>query len=564
MLATLAIRDFAIIDQLKVEFAPGLTVLTGETGAGKTILVQALHLLLGGRASADMIRTDHESAEVEAEYRLPEASRVALRLKQLDLDDAGRFHVRRVIYRSGRNRAYVNGRALPVARLSEITRGLVDISGQHEHVELTDEECHRDILDAFGGLTGLRNGVGEAVRQFVAREKELEALVAKSSQRAEREEYLQFAIKRIDEVDPKADEDEALKVERSRLKNAKQIVDRMHQALGLLYERDGSAVENMGKAGTHLLGLVPLDPGIRSLHERLELALRQVEDLARDLEYSLRGLDADPARLEEIEERMAALNGLMRTHGPDLQAVLEKRTAMAGELASLEDLGGKREELTEQRKAALDLAMQKAKALSARRGQVARRLAKRLEEELSGLAMPEARFEVAVDCPRSPDPGHLQEWGLDKVRFLLSANPGEDPRPLSRVASGGELSRVLLALKAVLSDIDPVPTYVFDEVDSGVGGAVAEVIGAKLAAVSSRHQVVCITHLPQIAAYASQHMVVTKRKAGRRTVSEVELLVEEKRVEEVARMVGGVKITDKARSHARELLGQARKSKRRL
>jgi DNA repair protein RecN (Recombination protein N) len=479
----------------------------------------------------------------------------------LELPDRNTLPIRRVVSKSGRNRAFINGRTVNLGTLAAITRGLVDISGQHEHVELTDEETHRDVLDAFGGLVELRSKVGEAVGRYRVLEQELEELTAREKERVEREEFLQFSIRRIDEVKPEPGEDERLKQELLRLKNSEKIVEGLKAALGQLYERDGSTVEQLGQVANRLSGLVQFDPEFRLIHERLEQSLRQVEDLSHDLKSTLRGLDLEPARLEEVEERLMALKGLIRAHGPDLSAVLEKRERMAEELEKLSTLASKKSEQAKLCQAALNKALELARKLSGQRSRVAKKLGRRMVAELESLAMTKARVEVEV---LTGEPADLQEWGLDRVRFMLSANPGEDLRPLARVASGGELSRVLLALKAVLSEVDPVPTYVFDEVDSGVGGAVAEVIGAKLSAVSASHQVLCITHLPQIAAFASSHFVVRKKASGKRTVSEVELLPEDQRVEEVARMVGGVEITDEARKHARKLLTAARKSGRRF
>jgi DNA repair protein RecN (Recombination protein N) len=561
MLAYLSIRDFAIIDDLKVEFEGGFCVLTGETGAGKSILVQALHLLLGGRASNDLIRTDCDAAEVEGVFTLPKDSRAAAVLEQQGLARGEEVTIRRTVSRSGRNRVFVNDHPVSVGALGQLTAGLVDISGQHEHVELTDEETHREILDGFGKLENPAGRVREAVIRLRALEKQQRELQEKDRERAEREEYLSFTLKRIEEIDPRPGEDEELSKERLRLRNAEKLSGGLRASVDLIYQREDSAVELLGQAARQLFALLKFDADLTVLHDRLEEAARLLEDISRDLEASLQERESDPARLEEVEERLSALKGLMRSHGQDLKAVLSKRASMQQELEALGDLTARLEEVGRQRSLALQEAIQLALNLSKMRKQVARTLKKKLEAELESLAMEGARVDVEVSPGGEDD---LEEWGLDRVRFLLSANPGEEVKPLARVASGGELSRVLLGLKAVLAEVDRVPTYVFDEVDSGVGGAVAEVIGSKLSAVSAGHQVVCITHLPQIAVWAASHYSVHKHVIAGRTVCEISRLEEKERVEELARMAGGARVTDKARGHARALLSTARNSKSRL
>ncbi len=555
MLAYLSIRGFAIIDELKVEFGDGFCVLTGETGAGKSILVQALHLLLGGRASNDLIRTDSDAAEVEGVFILPPGSRTMKTLGEQGLLAGKEITIRRIVSRTGRSRVFVNDRPVGVGVLGELTAGLVDVSGQHEHVELTNEETHREILDGFGKLQDLGGQVQAAVVRLRALEKEQRELQKKNRERSEREEYLRFTLKRIEEIDPRPGEDEELSRERLRLRNAERLTGGLRASLGLVYQGEDSAVELLGQAAAQLSGLVKFDAGLEVLHDRLEEASRLLEDISRDLESSLGDLDSDPARLDEVEDRLSAIKGLLRSHGPDLESVLEKRSRMRAELEALGDLSSRLEEIEKQRRQALDEAMRLARELSGQRKRVARTLEKKLERELGALAMEAARVEVQVIAGAEED---LEEWGLDRVRLLLSANPGEEVKPLARVASGGELSRVLLALKAVLSEVDRVPTYVFDEVDSGVGGAVAEVIGSKLASVSAGHQVLCITHLPQIAAWAGSHYSVRKHVSGGRTVCTISRLDENERVEEVARMAGGARISEKARGHARALLSAAK------
>jgi DNA repair protein RecN (Recombination protein N) len=550
MLTRLAIHDFAIINELSVEFEPGFSVLTGETGAGKSIIVQSLNLILGGRANTDMIRTGRDAAEVEGVFHVEADTPVGRRLREAGLSKDGTLEIRRLVSRSGRNQVSINGSKLGLATVAEITRGLCDISGQHRHVNLVDEQTQRQILDDFGNLSGLCAQVGGAVGRLRTLERQLHEIERQERQRKEREDYLSFSLERIRALDPQPGEDKQLQRERERLRHAEKLALGLAEVVSLLYEGEGAVVDLLGQADSTLAGLSAYDDELDPKREATADLLRQVEELSREIGSMADEIQADPGRLEEIEERLAAINSLIRAHGPDLEALLQAREKIEAELASLDNLSARREELSEDLARTSELAFELAKKLSGKRREVAGRLDKQLVLELRTLAMPDARasFEVL-----STD--DLQDWGLDQVRLMLSANPGEEQRPLARVASGGELSRVLLALTAVLSKVDRVPCYVFDEVDSGVGGQVASVIGSKLAAVSTGRQVICITHLPQIAARASTHYAVSKRVVSRRTVSEIVRLSDEQRVEEIARMLGGKRTSDKARAAARELLG---------
>ncbi|HUU00154.1 MAG TPA: DNA repair protein RecN [Myxococcota bacterium] len=550
MLTRLAIHDFAIINELSVEFGPGFSVLTGETGAGKSIIVQSLHLLLGGRANSDMIRTGRDAAAVEGVFRVGPDSTVGRRLLQAGLSAEGTLEIRRLVSRAGRNQISLNGHQVSLAVLAEITRGLADISGQHRHVNLVDEQTQRQILDDFGNLGGPCAEVGKAVERLRSCEKRLTQIEKQERQREEREDYLRFTLDRIQALDPQPGEDKQLQRERERLRHSEKLTIGLAEVVALLYEEEGAVVELLGRAGSTLRELAAYDDELAPKRDATADLLRQVEELSRDVGSMATSIQADPGRLEEIEERLAAIKSLIRAHGPDLDALLESRAKIEAELASLDNLSARREELAEEFARSKEQAFRLAQELSARRLEVAGRLGAQLVGELRTLAMPDARVRIEV---LSSD--KLQEWGLDQVRLMLSANQGEDLRPLARVASGGELSRVLLALTAVLSRVDRVSCYVFDEVDSGVGGQVASVIGGKLAAVSAGRQVICITHLPQIAARANTHYAVSKRVVSRRTLSEIVRLSDKQRVEEIARMLGGSRVGDKARAAARELIG---------
>jgi DNA repair protein RecN (Recombination protein N) len=555
MLSYLSISDFAIIDQLRVEFTQGFNVLTGETGAGKSILVQALHLLLGGRAYAGMIRTDRDSAEVEGLFQLPKQHKIIKRLEKLEFDDEDNLAIRRIVTHLGKNKVFINGHMATLSMLSELASGLVDISGQHEHIGLTNEDTHRDVLDEFGRLHAKRDEVKAAVLSLRAIETKQQELVNRERQRAEREEYLQFSIEQIDQLAPLAGEDIELQSERLRLANIEKLILGVQMVYQSLYENDGAVVESIGKQVQVLSNLSRYDNYLMSINNRLDIVLEQIGDVAQDLRSLLGGLELDPGRLEEVEQRLTALQTLMRKHDCSLDEVIKKREDFQKELDEIAELSSRQAEIEKEREQAFQEAMSLATRLSELRLKEAKKFSAKIEKELKQLAMGDARVRIEVT---SEDGDGLQEWGLDKVRILFSANRGEKEKPLVKIASGGELSRFLLALKAVLLDVDGVPTYVFDEVDSGVGGAVAEVIGSKLAKVSSDHQVICITHLPQIAAFGKSHFVVKKHVVEERTVSEICLLNEREREEEVARMAGGTTISEEVIGHARDLIRRAR------
>ncbi len=555
MLVHLAIRDFAIIQQLAVDFERGFVVITGETGAGKSILVNALHLVLGGRATEEMIRKGSDSAEVEGVFQLS-SSRTISALEDLGLADEDWFRVRRVVSRTGKNRVFVNDRSVSLATLVRLTDGLVDISGQHEHVRLTDETSHLEILDAFGGLEKSRSELSASVSAWRQVSRELKQSMSLRQTRAERQDYLKFALERIDTVSPHAGEDEELDRERSRLANAERLREGLVEASDLVYDMDSSAVELVGRASKLLAALAGIDPNLKAYSDQLEQGMRILEDCAMEMGRYAETMESDPQRLEEVAERMGALRGLMRAHGPDLDSVLKRWAEFSEELQRLESLDDSMEQLQQRLADTHASAMQIARRLSEQRRQVAKGLARELTDELHSLAMPHARFEVEIETGGDDD---LDETGVDSIRFLFSANSGEPVMPLASVASGGELSRVLLSMKSVLSRVDPVSVYVFDEVDSGVGGATAEVIGKKLASVAALHQVICITHLPQIASFGQHHYVVRKETVSGRTRSLMVKLDSRKlRVEEIARMMAGESRGKKARMLAEDMLSPNR------
>ena len=574
MLELLRVRSFAIIDELEVHFAPGFNVLTGETGAGKSILVDALHLLLGGRALSDMVRTGAEEAEVQALIRPRDPKACDERLASLGLPGAGaELVVRRTVQREGRSRAWVNGALATAAQLSAATRGLLDISGQHEHVGLLDAALHLDLLDAHAGLAELRAQYMAAFAELAEAETARAQLDSDESQRAQRADWLKFQLDELVKAEPQPGEDEQLAQERRVLAAAEKLRSGALESEALLSEI-GPA-----KAARRLEELSAIDPVLAKVSQAVRSASAELIEASRELSRYAQKLGGDPQRLAEIDERLEVLRRLARKHGGTLAAALQRRDAMKAELASLENHDEELARRAEQVQKLAAAARTLAEKLSEKRRAAAKGFSKAVASELADLGMKsqlDVRFTAATDGvteePASPATGGarmrgaliegLGPRGLETAELLLSPNPGEELRPLARIASGGELSRVLLAVKRVLAETDPVDAYLFDEVDAGIGGATADAVGRALTAVAKRRQVICITHLPQIAAFASRHLAAEKEVRKGRTHANVVAVEGEERVRELARLLSGT-ATDVALQHARELLAAAQEPAKR-
>ncbi|HEX8438712.1 DNA repair protein RecN [Archangium sp.] len=552
MLLGLRISNVAVIEEVEVTFGAGLTVLTGETGAGKSILVDALGLLLGGRADADAIRAGCDEASVEGVFERTPV--LAERMEELGLPDLGEeVLVRRVVGRNGRAKAYINGSLMTVGVLARFMRGAVDIAGQHEHVSLFDSGLHRALLDRYGRLEEQLAAYGRdyaAVAEVVSR---MEALGGDESRLRERAEFLRFQLDEITRLDPESGEDTRLDAERRRLASSEKLKRQGSEAELLLGGEESSAVEKVGRA----LGLVneatKCDASLAPVAEALGSALSELEEAQRRLSRYVEGLESDPARLGEVDDRLDALKRLCRKHATTLDGVLQKRDALETELSTLDNRQEVLEQLARERKAVEERARRSGEALSRARASCAVTFGTQVREGLGLLALGKAAFEVRVT------PGtQLKSEGLDDVEFFFSANPGEPSRQLAKVASGGEASRLLLALKRALADSDGCGCYVLDEADSGVSGAIADVVGRMIKDVSGHRQVLCITHLPQVAAYADAHLLIRKGLKGERTVSEVVALeAGAQRTQELARMMSGVEVTREALGAAEALVRSA-------
>ncbi len=563
MLRELFIRNFAIIDDLQIRFSSGLTILSGETGAGKSIIINAVNLLLGSRASGKLIRTGAESAELEALFEIDPESPAAAALVAQGYESTGELLLRRVISRSGQNRVYVNGRLSTMQLLADLTEHQASISGQHAHQGLLKEEEHLNILDRFGDLTALRTEVARRYHELLPLIKERRGLEQRKAKQAERIELLRFQEKEIRAAAIEPGEDQDLEQEKNRLKNAEALYALIHGSVENLYSRDGAVVERLTEARKSLEKAAAMDPSLSSRAEEIAAAAFRIEDTARDLDAYLDTVRIDENRLEQVEERLDALYKLKRKYGGNLEAVFDRLNAIEQELGEEENLTDRIGETERRIEALRGRLLQAAEELSARRRQAAESLAQTVEQELASLKMEKSRFSVAVGTLPSGEAAdplldfngrNLSESGFDGAAFQIAPNVGEEMKPLAAIASGGELSRVVLALKIILSSSRFVETVVFDEVDAGIGGSAAETVGKKLAELSGTHQVLCITHLPQIAKFGDHHFRISKQVVSGRTVTRITSLNRDERIEELARMLGGEKITQTTLAHARELI----------
>ena len=563
MLRDLSIRNFAIIDDLAIEFPPGLSVLSGETGAGKSVLINAVNLLLGSRASVELIRSGSENAQLEAFFEIGPETVVARTMKRLGYDPGEGLLVRRLISRGGANRIYINGNLATVQILNEITETLASISSQHAHQTLLREEQHLWVLDQFGGLLSLRAEVEELYLQLLPLLEKRDRLLNGRRNRNERLELLRFQRQEIEAAQLQPEEDRRLEEERLRLKNGEFLLQTVYTALDTIYSREGSAFERLGEIARGLEKAGGLDAALGEPARRLQDMVFQLEDLAADLRAYMQQIEMDEQHLEAVEERLDAVNKLKRKYGGSLEAVHEHLRSVEAELSSVETIDAEIAAVEKQLASLAETLKDRAVRLSQQRRKTAGELAEEIAAELADLNMPQTRFEVMVrPVAAAPDTPALLTCngalitaaGVDRARFRIAPNVGEDLKPLASIASGGELSRVVLAIKAILAETDSVETVIFDEVDAGIGGGTAEVVGRKLAELARHHQVVCITHLPQIARFGRHHYRIAKDIQSGRTRTTITLLDERGRIEELARMLGGVDITPTTLKHARELL----------
>ena len=554
----LQVRDFAIVDRIDIEFDAGMTVLTGETGAGKSILVDALGLVLGERGSAQLVREGARRAEFAAEFDVSALPAVSAWLEEQALDLDGECLLRRVINADGRSRAFINGNAVPLSQLKALGELLLDIHGQHFHQSLARKDIQRDLLDHFGGLLDDRALVATHYIEWKTLSERLEQLLGAEAERASRLDLLTFQLQELDSLAIAAGEFEALQGERQKLQNSGRLAEGASAALDSIIDGDaGNANGLLAEAQRSLEQLAGVDPALEPVLELLNSASIQVSEAADALRRYGESIDMDPARRDEVEDRLDAIKAISRKHRVDpdeLPEVAETLRREHDELSHAEERG---RELETQAQAAKTEYLALARALSKARHKAAAGFSCEVTDAMHTLGMPGGVFEIEL-AAISEDGARL--WGLEQVEFRISANPGQSPQSLARIASGGELSRMSLAIQVIGSDGSAIPTMVFDEVDSGVGGGVAEMVGRRLQELGSSRQVLCVTHLPQVASLADQHFRVSKVSDGKSTRTQVHALSQDERVEELARMLGGVEITTKTLEHAAEMLaGGSRK-----
>jgi DNA repair protein RecN (Recombination protein N) len=556
MLTSVAVRNFAIIDEVALELAAGLTVLTGETGAGKSILVDALGLVLGDRADASTVRRGAERAEISATFDLAFLPEVAAWLAEQTLDADGECVLRRVVGSEGRSRAWINGVPTALQTLRELGERLVDIHGQHEHQSLARPAVQRELLDARLPSPALLQEVADAWQAWRASIEECERLAAAGRDREQRLDLLRYQFRELEAFQPAAGETAELTAEYLRLANADRLASGAGGALELVYEGEaGAAHDAVARAVVLLSELAALDPRLENSHRLLVEAEIQLAEAASELRHYLGDLEMDPARLDAVQVRLEGLKELARKHQVEPEALSARQAALAAEIEELEQ-AEVRLGRSAQRLQAAELQYRKAAArLGKARTAEAAGFSTQVSALMQQLGMPGGRFEVIV----VHDPaGGIARHGLDQIEFKVTANPGQPPAAVAKVASGGELSRISLAIQVAAKSARPVPVMVFDEVDAGVGGGVAEIVGRRLAELGAQSQVLCVTHLPQVASQAHHHLRVAKLSDGETTRTTIKALNEAEKVEELARMLGGVEITGTTRAHAVEMRSRAR------
>jgi len=565
MLQELSIKNFAIIDDLQISFSDGLNILSGETGAGKSIIINAVNLLLGSRANAGLIRTGSQTAELEALFQIAKQSAVADIMEKNDLHPEEGLLIRRIVSRKDRHRVYINGHLATTQLLNLITENLASISGQHTHQRLLKEESQLEIIDQFGDLIPLRNEVSGCFHDILPLIRTLENLKSKKARHVEHIQLLEFQQKEIRQASITPGEDVALEQERMRLKNAEELFQAVHDSVEALYNAQGAVVERLVAVKKELGKASRIDPALAPETERIAETSIYLEDIAEALRSYLNTIQMDENRLETVEARLDTLAQLKRKYGPTLEDVFLKLESIDLELSGIENLSEDIADTEKKLSELHDKLVKRAITLSTKRKRTAATLTGKVEKELDTLKMSQTKFEIffgTVPVDEHTEPylatrgSVITETGIDRITFMIAPNVGEPLKPLNSIISGGELSRVVLALKAILAKSESLETVVFDEVDAGIGGSVAEVVGKKLSSLARHHQIICITHLPQIAKFGDHHFNISKQVVRGRTRTTITRLTESERVTEIARMLGGEKITRATLNHAREMLNK--------
>ena len=555
MLTHIHIWNFAIVEKLDLELEAGMTVLTGETGAGKSILLDALGLTLGDRADSNVIRHGAEKAEISVTFDTRHAAAAEAWLKEQELDSAEECIIRRTISANGPSRAFINGKPCPLTLLRELGEMLVDLHGQHEHHSLLRREIQQQLLDDYADHPALLTAVAQAFRQWQSLNKDMQELEQARSERSSRLELLRYQVGELEALNLSEGEADELDAEHKRLANARQILETSDQILHRLEENDQhSATQLLAQSLSELQSLTAMDLNLENAAELLDSASIQINEAVNELRHYRDNLALDPQRLAEIETRLASITDLSRKHQVSPAELPAHFSRLQKELSTLEQAdirAGRLQQDIEQARAEY---LSRARKLSQSRQKAAKKLATRISERMQQLGMEGGRFEIKL---LTRDENDFSKQGQEQVEFIVSANPGQPLKPLNKVASGGELSRISLAIQVISADVSLSPTLIFDEVDVGIGGRVAEIVGRQLRELGEHQQVICVTHLPQVAALGHQHLQVCKQAEANHTSSEIQSLSESQRVDEIARMLGGLKITEQTLSHAREMIEEA-------
>ena len=569
MLKSLFIKNYALIDELAVSFSGGLVILTGETGAGKSILIDALGLVIGERANTEVVRSGEDKAIVEGTFDISGNSKLQKLLRENELEFADELIVRREISAKGTNRCLVNDSAIPLTVLKKIGELLVDLHGQHEHQSLLRSETHIEMLDEFGGLEGMVEECRAAYKALRSTSAELREMREREAHLKEKLELYKFQMQEIDAVAPQPDEEERIEAELTILENAEKLVSATAQLYDILYEGDRSAHDLLGTAEKRLVELAAIDKRFDEAVRECHSAAAIVSELAKFVQHYAASVEFNPARLEELRQRLAKLIALRKKYGGTLAATLAHRERIGAEVAATENFDATIRRLADDMEAQRARCGECAQRLSAKRQETAKRLDKEILGELAQLGIPRAKFVTQIREHLLPSHAtgegefvhvgkqqvRVRADGIDEVEFFISTNAGEEVKPLARTASGGEVSRIMLALKSILAKSDRLPVLIFDEIDTGVSGRIAQAVGLSLKNLSRFHQIIAITHLPQIAGLADEHFVVEKFESKKRATTSIRKLTQEERVREVAKLMSGAEVTEAGLKSARELMG---------
>ncbi|OQA91365.1 MAG: DNA repair protein RecN [Elusimicrobia bacterium ADurb.Bin231] len=559
MLTALSIKNYAIIGDVSVEPDTGLNILTGETGAGKSIIIDALGMILGDRANVSMIRKDFSSCEITASFYIKNHNRIFSFLESMGLRAEETLVVKRDFYRDGRTKCFINGAPSTVGMLQSLGEYLVDVHGQHEHQSLIKPETQRLMLDSFGRLDGITEKVSRQFSEFTDIGKRLRELLNSEREREQKLDIYRYQLKEIESASLENFNEEDAVNEFNRLNNAEKLAENASGTYSLLYDSEGSVTEKLGAARRFLENLVSIDGTLAEHLNSLLSAEETLKNVSEDIRSYRDGIEFNPRRLEDLISKTELLKRLKKKYAPTVKDILKYASDIKKEMEFLEHADEAIEELTKDLKSAEQKLKKSALELSKLRLDTAKKLSNDINKELADLGMGKAKFCICVEPEKDEKGGYVyKSFGIDKIEYKISTNPGEEMKPISHVASGGEMSRVMLALKTSLARQDKTPTLIFDEIDAGLSGPMGQAVGKKLKALSDRHQIICITHLAQLASFSDAHFHITKKTIDNRTTISVKRLTDAEKLEEVSRMLGGAVVTKATIKHAEELIKQAK------